>query len=69
MVAFWEILGEQYCKDNGLQYIAKNSNIDEQKQLHDDALLVINLDGSGSMGPRYYDRKAGDYYEVVEGAK
>ena len=69
MQQFWNVLGNDYCEEHGLKYITKIDDVAEQEQIHDDTLCIINLDGSSSMRPKYYEEKKGDYYKAVVGAK
>ena len=65
MTHFWNVLGENYCLEHNYKYIAKIDDVAEQDQIHDDTLCIINLDGSLSMYPRYYEEEKGDYYNAV----
>jgi hypothetical protein len=56
------MVGEDFCKKNGFIWKMKIDNIDEDKQILKSNVLVIALDGSGSMSGHPWD-------SVVIGAK
>ena len=56
------MVGQLYCNNKGYEYIEKNDSIVEGNQVHESEVIVIALDGSGSMSGTPWNN-------VVNGAK
>ena len=68
MNAFWDELGQKFCKENGYVKIKKADEIDGTLQMYEDTLCIVNFDNSGSMSPSSSEPNS-KFNLAVKGAK